>query len=132
MIVDGVSKVAGLVGDIATASKEQASGIAQVNQGIMQVSTVVQTNSATSEETAAASEELASQADLLNDQVSRFKLRESNKTREHDKNEMISRDVLHMLNHMKDKNQPRSIKNEDKPDGRYPEIILSDKEYGKY
>jgi methyl-accepting chemotaxis protein len=132
MIVDGVSKVAGLVGDIATASKEQASQIAQVNQGIMQVSTVVQTNSATSEETAAASEELASQADLLNDQVSRFKLRESNKTNVHDKNEMISKEVLLLLNHMKDKNQPGSKKNVDKTEGRYPEIILSDKEYGKY
>jgi methyl-accepting chemotaxis protein len=77
-IEEGISKVAALVGDIALASNEQATGITQINQGVMQVSTVVQTNSATSEESAAASEELAGQAKLLKDQVSRYKIKNSN------------------------------------------------------
>jgi methyl-accepting chemotaxis protein len=77
-IVAGITKVATLVGDIALASNEQATGITQINQGIMQVSTVVQTNSATSEESAAASEELAGQAKLLKDQVSRYKIKNTN------------------------------------------------------
>jgi len=74
-IVNGVSQAAELVGDIAVASNEQATGIAQVDQGIVQVSQVVQTNSATAQQSAAASEELSSQAGLLNDRVSRFQLR---------------------------------------------------------
>jgi methyl-accepting chemotaxis protein len=77
-MVGGIAQVAALVGDIAHASNEQASGIAQINQGIMQVSTVIQTNSATSEESAAASEELASQAALLKNQVSRYKIKKTN------------------------------------------------------
>jgi len=73
-IVTGVEKAAQLVSDIATASNEQASGIAQVNNGIEQLSQVVQTNSATAEEAAAAAEELSSQAELLKTKVAQFSL----------------------------------------------------------
>ncbi|HEX2985603.1 MAG TPA: methyl-accepting chemotaxis protein [Caproiciproducens sp.] len=76
-IVSGVEKAAGLVAEIATASNEQATGIAQINQGVEQVSQVVQVNSATAEESAAASEELSSQADLLKDMVGKFHLENS-------------------------------------------------------
>jgi methyl-accepting chemotaxis protein len=75
-IVDSSAKVANLVGEIAAASNEQASGIAQINVGIEQVSKVIQTNSATAEQSAAASEELMTQAQLLNDNISRFRLRQ--------------------------------------------------------
>ena len=74
-IVDDVARAADLVGDIASASNEQALGIAQINQAISQVSQVVQTNSATAEESAAASEELSSQAELLKTSVSRFRIK---------------------------------------------------------
>ena len=73
-IVNGVDKAAMLVGDIAIASNEQATGITQINNGIDQLSSVVQTNSATAQEAAAASEELSGQADLLMQMVSQFKL----------------------------------------------------------
>ncbi|QOX65800.1 methyl-accepting chemotaxis protein [Anoxybacterium hadale] len=59
---------------IASASKEQATGIVQINQGIEQISKVVQNNSATAEQSAAASEELSGQAELLKAMVSRFKI----------------------------------------------------------
>jgi methyl-accepting chemotaxis protein len=75
-IVTGVEKAADLVGQIASASNEQATGISQVNRGIEQLSQVVQTNSATAEEAAAASEELSSQADLLRSMVAQFKLQD--------------------------------------------------------
>ncbi len=75
-IVASVERAADLVSNIAMASDEQAMGIAQVNKGIEQVSRVVQSNSATAEESAAASEELSSQAELLQNMVSRFKLRD--------------------------------------------------------
>jgi len=76
-IVEGISQAAVLVGDIAVASNEQATGIAQVDQGIVQVSQVVQTNSATAQQSAAASEELSGQAGLLKQRVAMFKLKGS-------------------------------------------------------
>jgi len=74
-IVEGVSKAATLVGEIAAASNEQATSISQINKGIEQVSDVVQTNSATAEQSAAASEELSSQASMLKEMVGKFKLK---------------------------------------------------------
>ncbi len=74
-IVEGIEQAANLVGEIATASHEQAVGVAQINEGVTLISDVVQTNAATSEEAAAASEELASQAEFLNEQVSGFKIK---------------------------------------------------------
>ncbi|MBC3900865.1 HAMP domain-containing protein [Acetobacterium malicum] len=74
-ILDEIEKVTSLVGDIAQASNEQASEIAQITQGIEQVSQVVQTNSATAEESAAASEELSGQAEMLKEMVGAFKVK---------------------------------------------------------
>ena len=71
-ILKSVAKVTDLVSNIATASNDQATNIAQITQGIEQVSQVVQTNSATAEESAAASEELSGQAELLKNMVSEF------------------------------------------------------------
>ena len=74
-IVEDIEQMAFLIGNITTASNEQASGIAQVNQGILQISQVVQTNAATSEESAATSEEMSSQAQILREMIAKFKLR---------------------------------------------------------
>ncbi len=75
-IVDGgVTKAANIVDDIATASREQASAINQINQGVEQISKVTQTNTATAEESASASEELLSQSQLTQEMVSQFKLK---------------------------------------------------------
>ncbi|MEG2053959.1 MAG: methyl-accepting chemotaxis protein, partial [Oscillospiraceae bacterium] len=76
IIVDKVREVTDKINEIATASAEQASAVVQVTQGLDQISAVVQTNSATSEESAAASEELSGQAQMLNDMVSKFKLKD--------------------------------------------------------
>ncbi|WP_051355705.1 methyl-accepting chemotaxis protein [Acetobacterium malicum] len=74
-ILDEIEKVSDLVGNIAQASSDQASEIAQITKGIEQVSQVVQTNSATAEESAASSEELSGQAELLKKMVGEFKLK---------------------------------------------------------
>jgi methyl-accepting chemotaxis protein len=74
-ILKSVAKVTDLVSNIAMASNDQATSIAQITQGIEQVSQVVQTNSATAEESAAASEELSGQAELLKQMVAEFKLK---------------------------------------------------------
>lgn len=76
IIVDETEKAADLVANIADASNEQASGIAQINKGIEQVSHVVQNNSATAEQSAAASQELSGQAELLKGMVGRFRLKD--------------------------------------------------------
>lgn len=74
-IVAGIEKVTDLVSNIAVASNEQATGIAQINTGIEQVAQVVTQNSATAEESAAASEEMSSQAELLKERINQFQLR---------------------------------------------------------
>jgi methyl-accepting chemotaxis protein len=74
-ILREIEKVTDLVGNIARASNDQATEIAQITQGIEQVSTVVQTNSATAEESAAASEELSGQAEMLKQMVGAFKIK---------------------------------------------------------
>ncbi len=77
-IVDGISKAANLVGDIAIASNEQSIGMVQISEGINEIATVVQTTSSISEETSAASEELSTQAQILKDEVKIFKLKNNN------------------------------------------------------
>ncbi len=64
-VAESSSKVAGLIGEIATASKEQAQGFAQISQAITQMDAVTQQNSATAEESAAAAAELNTQASAM-------------------------------------------------------------------
>jgi len=127
-IVEGVTKAAELVGSIAVASNEQAIGVEQINQGIMQISDVVQTTSATAEETAAASEELSSQAELLKSQVATFKLRNNVSHKSYSNNNLLSPDVLRMLENMQQSPEPARV--DKKP--AVKKISLSDSEYGKY
>ena len=135
-IVEGVTRTTNLVGEIATATKEQALGINQVNQGILQVSDVVQTNSATSEESAAASEELSSQAELLREQVSRFKLKKATGSSFRGL-EDLNPEVLRMLEEMSQKKKENySTMNQGYAEAAAtsskPKISLSDREFGKY
>ena len=73
-IVESIHKVSGLVMEIASASNEQAQGIAQVNQGLGQIDLVAQQTTANAEESAAAAEELSAQANQLQAMLSRFTL----------------------------------------------------------
>jgi Methyl-accepting chemotaxis protein len=131
-IVENISKVASLVGDIAVASNEQASGIFQVNQGILQVSDVVQMNSSTSEESAAASEELSSQAELLKEQVIRFKLKSHGKQQMPYPAEKLSPAVTKLLKNIENSNHNNTASYNSKNSEEYKRIILNDQEYGKY
>ncbi|MGB8168480.1 MAG: methyl-accepting chemotaxis protein [Chthoniobacteraceae bacterium] len=54
-----------IVAEIASASREQADGIAQINLGVTQMDKVTQSNAANAEECAASSEELNAQAEML-------------------------------------------------------------------
>ncbi|OPY85150.1 MAG: Methyl-accepting chemotaxis protein II [Syntrophus sp. PtaU1.Bin208] len=60
--VEIITKIENLVDEIATASKEQAHGIAQINIAIAEMDKVTQQSAATAEESASASEEMNAQA----------------------------------------------------------------------
>ncbi|HEY9062049.1 MAG TPA: methyl-accepting chemotaxis protein [Pseudobacteroides sp.] len=128
LIVEGVTRATMLVGDIAKASNEQAIGISQVNQGISQVSQVTQSNSATAEESAAASEELSSQAEILNEMVSRFKLRKSNAIIGLEVN---NDNAMAQEHHLK-KKQQKNTKHKAETSAGKLNINLSDNDFGKY
>ncbi|MES2296953.1 MAG: methyl-accepting chemotaxis protein [Pseudomonadota bacterium] len=73
-IVTAVKQVADIMTEIAAASAEQSSGIAQVNQAIVQMDDVTQQNAALVEEAAAAAQSMRDQADLLSQAVGLFTL----------------------------------------------------------
>ncbi|MGE5613577.1 MAG: methyl-accepting chemotaxis protein [Bacillota bacterium] len=132
MIMDEVTKSATLVGEIAAASNEQATAIAQVSQGIAQISEVIQTNSATSEESAAASEELSGQAEMLKEMVNRFKLKKADKSINN--LDELNPEVIKMLEDLAEKKKKgvdAPGENCQKEDSKKT-IVLSDKEFGKY
>ncbi|BBQ83351.1 TPA: HAMP domain-containing protein [Kluyvera ascorbata] len=75
-IVQSVTRVNDIMGEIASASDEQRRGIEQVAQAVSQMDQVTQQNAALVEEGAAATEQLAGQADRLTTVVSVFELEE--------------------------------------------------------
>jgi aerotaxis receptor len=61
-IVDGVRRVATLIGTIADAAREQGAGIAQVNEAVAQIDRATQQNAALVEQSSAAAESLRDQS----------------------------------------------------------------------
>ena len=80
-VVAAIARVAGIMTDIAEASREQSSGIEQVGLAITQMDEVTQQNAALVEEAAAAAESLEEQARSLSDAVSVFRLSEGGAAR---------------------------------------------------
>ena len=74
-IVDSVQQVNSIMAEITTASREQSTGIEQVNQAIALLDSVTQRNAAQVEEEAATAEALQKQAASLARAVSRFRMR---------------------------------------------------------
>ncbi|WP_429500421.1 methyl-accepting chemotaxis protein (plasmid) [Robbsia andropogonis] len=70
-----VSRVSGIINEIAAASLEQSSGIEQVNQAVAQMDQGTQQNAALVEEAAAASASVREQGQQLIDVVAFFQLR---------------------------------------------------------
>ncbi|MDB5047347.1 MAG: methyl-accepting chemotaxis sensory transducer [Fibrobacteres bacterium] len=68
-IVEGVRKLAQLIGEVSAASEEQSKGIGQIGIAVEQMDKVTQSNAANAEESASASEELYAQAKELSDMV---------------------------------------------------------------
>ena len=73
-VVDAVQRVSTLVQQITAATKEQAIGIAQVNEAVTQLDTVTQQNAALVEESTASAQNLKSSAHALGLSVDVFKM----------------------------------------------------------
>ena len=72
-IAERVNSTDALVADIATAAKEQALGIQQINNAMSQMEKVTQNNASSAEESASAAEELDSQAGSMKDLVAQLR-----------------------------------------------------------
>ncbi|RQZ26521.1 hypothetical protein DIE14_14735 [Burkholderia sp. Bp9017] len=73
-ILQAVARVTDIMGEIAAASEEQASGITQVGRAVTQMDQVTQQNAALVEEAAAAAALLQEQAGRLRDAVGAFRV----------------------------------------------------------
>ncbi|MGZ5202211.1 MAG: methyl-accepting chemotaxis protein [Telluria sp.] len=73
-VVDSVGRVTDIIGEITEASREQSTGIDQVNEAIAHMDQSTQENAALVEEAAAAATSMQEQADRLARVVGRFRL----------------------------------------------------------
>ncbi|NOU26302.1 MAG: HAMP domain-containing protein, partial [Polyangiaceae bacterium] len=73
-IVKGVKRVTDMVAEIAAASREQSTGVEQVNTAVTQVDQVTQLNAAQTEELSATANGLSDKAVELQERVARFHL----------------------------------------------------------
>jgi len=82
-IVESIHKVTGIVGEIAVAGDEQASGVEQINIAVAQLDSGTQQNAAMVEEVNAVSEGLDGQVRDLNALVDGFKLEDEHAKKAH-------------------------------------------------
>ncbi|HEV8484514.1 MAG TPA: methyl-accepting chemotaxis protein [Blastocatellia bacterium] len=73
-LVPSIKKTADLVLDVAAASNEQSSGVAQINKAMSQVDQVTQRNASAAEELSSTAEEMASQAEALQELMAFFRV----------------------------------------------------------
>jgi methyl-accepting chemotaxis protein len=79
-IVGSVKRVTDIIAEIAAASREQTTGIDQVNRAVAQMDQVVQGNAAQTEELSSTAQALAAQAAELQALVGRFRLGDEDAT----------------------------------------------------
>jgi methyl-accepting chemotaxis protein len=72
-LVPSILKTAELVQEVTAASREQASGVNQINRAMSQVDQVTQRNASSAEELSSTAEEMASQAEALTQLMAFFK-----------------------------------------------------------
>lgn len=90
MIIDRVSHIDSLIGNIATGAREQSSGLGEINVGVSQLDQVTQQNAAMVEQVTAAATTLTNEAKSLTQVIARFRLRESDSAPGH------SAEILHV------------------------------------
>lgn len=110
-MVPAIRKTADLVQEIAAASAEQNTGVAQINGAIGQVSQTLQQNAAASEELSSTSEEMSSQAIRLQESMTYFKLQLDKKS---EANRSVVGGVRAMATRPKKMSAPQSVDGIDK------------------
>lgn len=109
--------------EMATASKEQAQGVQQINNGLEQNDQVTQPNTASAEESASAAEELASQSQQLKALISRFKLKGNGSSGGNGHDKALETQYI----------EPVAAKIAEKPKADPKEVIdLDNKKFGKF
>jgi methyl-accepting chemotaxis protein len=73
-LVPSIRRTADLVQEVAAASREQSTGVAQINRAMSRVDQVTQRNAAAAEELASTSEELSAQAEAMQALMSFFQI----------------------------------------------------------
>lgn len=73
-IMDIMNELVGKINEISEGSKEQSTGVEQINQAILQLENVINQNAALVEELSATSKSMSANTHQLNDLVNRFKL----------------------------------------------------------
>lgn len=79
-IVQAVTNVTDIMGEIASASDEQSRGISQIGQAVAEMDGVTQQNASLVQESAAAAASLEEQARQLTEAVSAFNLSDNTKS----------------------------------------------------
>jgi aerotaxis receptor len=73
-VIDSVSRVSKVMGEISNSTREQSDGIGQVNQAVIKIDDITQQNAALVEQAAAAAGNLAQQARCVSQAMAVFKL----------------------------------------------------------
>jgi aerotaxis receptor len=73
-VIESVSKVSAVMGEISNSTREQSTGIGQVNEAVIQIDDITQQNAALVEEAAAAAGNLAQQTRCVSQAMAVFKL----------------------------------------------------------
>ena len=81
-LVPSIRKTAELMQHLAAVSREQASGVVQMNRAMVQVDEVTQKNASAAEEMSSTAEELAAQAESLRQMMTFFHMEESSRGRD--------------------------------------------------
>ncbi len=68
-MAQSAAKVGALIGEITATSKEQSTGIEQLNRAVTEMDEVVQRNAANAEDSASAAEEMNAQAEEMKTHV---------------------------------------------------------------
>lgn len=71
-IIEGINQIAGMMGDIARSSQEQATALGEVNNGVGHLDSVTQQNAGMVSDVTGANEELLQRISQLSDQVAQF------------------------------------------------------------
>ncbi len=79
-LVPAIKKTAELVQEVSASSREQSSGVTQINKAMSAVDTVTQRNASSAEELSSTAEELAAQSDALQQLMAFFRVAEERVT----------------------------------------------------